>query len=199
MTLRGIGTGNPGGAGNHARVGINLHVVSVEGTRANVALDQEVALLEILIAGELELGRFKRSLQALFIQRAVARNKNSREFPFLLFLRSCRGGYLDHHTLEGVRCGDLAVGDSNAGALSPLHQRFDGLGFRSLMLLCLRQAVEGDFLWSLSDHGLHVGGVIALGGPHEGIFAYLRHGEELLRGRATHRARGGLTNRVINL
>src|SRR5699024_11623859 len=72
-----ISTGDPGSTGDHAWVSVDLNAIGVEGTRANIALDQEGILLEVSIGSQLKGRWLQRCFQTLWCQGAAAWNQNA--------------------------------------------------------------------------------------------------------------------------
>src|SRR5699024_4223377 len=84
VVVRFVGAGDPGGAGDDARVDEEPHAVRGERARPDVALHQERVVREVLVLDECDLGRFQRRLETFHVDVPVAGDTDAEQVPFLL-------------------------------------------------------------------------------------------------------------------
>ena len=95
---------------------------------------------------------------------------------------------LDHHVLERVGCGPVAIGATQFGlGVEEIDQALDGGGVGGIGYECCRRALGGDCGGHTHLHGFGVGRVLAHGAAHKRVFAHLNWGQKLFAGRSTHR------------
>ena len=188
---------NPPRTRHDARINQDLHIVLRHSHRSDVALGQEVMLVEILRLSQDNFLRLQRRLEAFHIHLAVAgdRNNGVREIFFPRFPR------LHYHAFQGVLSSDFTIEPLGYSLIriGPVHQRGNRRTVRRFQCDCRLNRIDRVFVDSRcrSNDSLNIGRIIRACRRHKRVLADGRDSEEFLGRGPTHRTRRRSTDSVI--
>ena len=138
MPAGGVGTGDPAGAIDDARIDDvpdSRRLVLTQCARADVALRQQWVLGEVVFAEGLDLGRRDLGFEALHVHVAIARHTDSEGSG-----RAVGMTQLHHQVLQRVgRRPDTVGAPQIVAAVHQIDQRLDGGGVGRVVHLCRRR------------------------------------------------------------